>query len=57
MPKGDADATIRSFVRVGGPVILVGHSYGGTVITHAGMDIDRDDGTARGEQNAGSHRG
>src|ERR1700726_3503951 len=35
--KGDVDATIRSFGRVSGPIVLVGHSYGGTVITHAGM--------------------
>ena len=37
--KGDVDATIRSFGRVSGPIVLVGHSYGGTVITHAGMDV------------------
>jgi pimeloyl-ACP methyl ester carboxylesterase len=36
--KGDVDATIRTIRRVSGPVVLVGHSYGGTVITHAGMD-------------------
>jgi pimeloyl-ACP methyl ester carboxylesterase len=36
--KGDVEATIRSIGRVSGPVVLVGHSYGGTVITHAGMD-------------------
>jgi pimeloyl-ACP methyl ester carboxylesterase len=36
--KGDVDATIRTFGRVSGPIILVGHSYGGTVITKAGMD-------------------
>jgi pimeloyl-ACP methyl ester carboxylesterase len=36
--KGDVDATIRSFGRVCAPIVLVGHSYGGTVITHAGMD-------------------
>jgi pimeloyl-ACP methyl ester carboxylesterase len=36
--KGDVDATIRTFGRVRGPIILVGHSYGGTVITHAGVD-------------------
>lgn len=35
--KGDVDATLRSIGRVSGPVVLVGHSYGGTVITHAGM--------------------
>ena len=38
MLKGDVDATIRTFGRVSGPIVLVGHSYGGTVITHAGMD-------------------
>jgi pimeloyl-ACP methyl ester carboxylesterase len=36
--KGDVDATIRTFGRVHGPIVLVGHSYGGTVITHAGVD-------------------
>lgn len=36
--KGDVDATIRTFGRVSDPIVLVGHSYGGTVITHAGMD-------------------
>src|SRR3984893_16646416 len=36
--KGDVEATIRSFRRVSGPIVLVGHSYGGTVITHAGTD-------------------
>ena len=36
--KGDVDATIRNFGRVSGPIVLVGHSYGGTVITHAGVD-------------------
>ncbi|MDQ0469371.1 alpha/beta hydrolase [Labrys wisconsinensis] len=36
--KGDVDATIRTIARVEGPVVLVGHSYGGTVITHAGLD-------------------
>ena len=36
--KGDVDATVRTIARVEGPVVLVGHSYGGTVITHAGMD-------------------
>jgi pimeloyl-ACP methyl ester carboxylesterase len=36
--KGDVDAAIRTFGRVSGPIVLVGHSYGGTVITHAGMD-------------------
>src|ERR1700750_1113654 len=36
--KGDVDATIRTFGRVSGPIVLVGHSYGGTLITHAGID-------------------
>jgi pimeloyl-ACP methyl ester carboxylesterase len=36
--KGDVDATIRTFGRVSGPIVLAGQSYGGTVITHAGMD-------------------
>lgn len=35
--KGDVEATIRTFGRVSGPIVLVGHSYGGTVITHAGV--------------------
>jgi pimeloyl-ACP methyl ester carboxylesterase len=36
--KGDVDATVRTFGRVSGPIVLVGHSYGGSVITHAGVD-------------------
>ena len=36
--KGDVEATVRTFGRVSGPIVLVGHSYGGTVITHAGVD-------------------
>jgi pimeloyl-ACP methyl ester carboxylesterase len=36
--KGDVDTVIHTLGRVSGPVVLVGHSYGGTVITHAGMD-------------------
>jgi pimeloyl-ACP methyl ester carboxylesterase len=36
--KADVDATVRTFGRVSGPIVLVGHSYGGTVITHAGVD-------------------
>jgi pimeloyl-ACP methyl ester carboxylesterase len=36
--KADVDATIAAIERVApGPVVLVGHSYGGTVITKAGM--------------------
>jgi pimeloyl-ACP methyl ester carboxylesterase len=36
--KADVDATLRTFNRASGPIVLVGHSYGGTVITHAGVD-------------------
>jgi pimeloyl-ACP methyl ester carboxylesterase len=36
--KGDVDCVVRCFGRVSEPVVLVGHSYGGTLITHAGMD-------------------
>ena len=32
------ECVTRCFGRVSSPVVLVGHSYGGTVITHAGMD-------------------
>jgi pimeloyl-ACP methyl ester carboxylesterase len=34
----DAAATQRAIDRVAGPVVLVGHSWGGTVITEAGAD-------------------
>ena len=34
----DVAATIRTLIRVHSPAILVGHSYGGTVITAAGTD-------------------
>jgi pimeloyl-ACP methyl ester carboxylesterase len=34
----DVECVIRSIGRVNSPVILVGHSYGCTLITHAGMD-------------------
>jgi pimeloyl-ACP methyl ester carboxylesterase len=34
----DAAAVRTSFARARGPVVLVGHSYGGTVITAAGTD-------------------
>jgi len=34
----DVAATIRTLNRVDSPAILVGHSYGGTVITAAGTD-------------------
>jgi pimeloyl-ACP methyl ester carboxylesterase len=36
--EGDADATKRVIDAQGEPVILVGHSYGGAVITAAGTD-------------------
>src|SRR6476469_524829 len=37
-PEGDVAAVIRTLGRVDSPAILVGHSYGGTVITAAGTD-------------------
>ncbi|GAB2533125.1 alpha/beta fold hydrolase [Nocardia heshunensis] len=36
--EGDVAAVKRALGRVSAPAILVGHSYGGTVITAAGMD-------------------
>src|SRR5947209_18783003 len=36
--EGDVAAVIRALARVSSPAILVGHSYGGTVITAAGTD-------------------
>jgi pimeloyl-ACP methyl ester carboxylesterase len=36
--KSDVESVIRCIGRVGSPVVLVGHSYGGTLITHAGVD-------------------
>jgi len=36
--RGDVDCVLRAVRRVRGPVILVGHSYGGTLITAAGTD-------------------
>lgn len=36
--EGDVATVIRAIGRVSSPVVLVGHSYGGTLITHAGMD-------------------
>jgi pimeloyl-ACP methyl ester carboxylesterase len=36
--EDDAAAVRTSFDRASGPVVLVGHSYGGTVITVAGTD-------------------
>src|ERR1700741_5163229 len=37
-PEGDVATVMRTLGRVSGPVILVGHSYGGSVITAAGTD-------------------
>jgi len=37
-PEGDVEAVKRTIARVKGPVLLVGHSYGGSVITSAGTD-------------------
>jgi pimeloyl-ACP methyl ester carboxylesterase len=34
----DVAAVKACFARVPGPIVLVGHSYGGTLITHAGID-------------------
>jgi pimeloyl-ACP methyl ester carboxylesterase len=36
--KSDVECVKRCFGRVSGPIVLVGHSYGGTLITHAGTD-------------------
>src|SRR5580698_2890355 len=36
--QADVDCTIRNIARMTGPVVLVGHSYGGAVITAAGTD-------------------
>src|ERR1700740_351808 len=36
--KGDVECVTRCLGRVNGPAVLVGHSYGGTLITHAGTD-------------------
>lgn len=35
---GDVDSVKRTLARVSSPPILVGHSYRGTLITHAGTD-------------------
>jgi pimeloyl-ACP methyl ester carboxylesterase len=35
---GDVDCVLRALGRVSSPAILVGHSYGGTLITAAGTD-------------------
>src|SRR5881409_2359378 len=37
-PEGDVATVRRTLGRVSGPAILVGHSYGGSVITGAGTD-------------------
>jgi pimeloyl-ACP methyl ester carboxylesterase len=36
--QADVDCTVRNIARATSPVILVGHSYGGAVITAAGTD-------------------
>jgi pimeloyl-ACP methyl ester carboxylesterase len=36
--QGDVDCTLRALGRVPSPAILVGHSYGGSIITAAGTD-------------------
>ena len=36
--QADVDCCIRTFARVPSPILLVGHSYGGAVITAAGND-------------------
>lgn len=36
--EADVEATLRTLGRVSSPAILVGHSYGGSVITAAGTD-------------------
>ena len=36
--QADVDCTIRNIARMSSPVVLVGHSYGGAVITAAGTD-------------------
>ncbi len=36
--RGDVDCVIRALGRVSSPAILVGHSYGGSLITAAGTD-------------------
>jgi pimeloyl-ACP methyl ester carboxylesterase len=37
-PEGDVTTLLRTLGRVSSPAILVGHSYGGSVITAAGTD-------------------
>jgi pimeloyl-ACP methyl ester carboxylesterase len=37
-PEGDVATVKRTLGRVSSPAILVGHSYGGSVITAAGTD-------------------
>ncbi len=36
--QADVDCCIRTFSRVPSPIVLVGHSYGGAIITAAGND-------------------
>ena len=34
----DVEVTKRAIARLGGPVVLVGHSYGGVIVSEAGTD-------------------
>ena len=36
--QADVDCCIRTFAQVPSPILLVGHSYGGAIITAAGTD-------------------
>jgi thioesterase domain-containing protein len=38
--EGDVAATRQVIGAQDGPVVLVGHSYGGAVITEAGIDLN-----------------
>src|SRR6476646_3562845 len=37
--KSDVNCVTRCFGRVSGPIVLLGHSYGGNLITRAGTDF------------------
>jgi pimeloyl-ACP methyl ester carboxylesterase len=39
--REDADAVIRAAASISGPIILVGHSYGGAVVVEAAPGIDQ----------------
>src|SRR2546425_2564787 len=53
--EGDVAAVGRALGRVPSPAILVGHSYGGTVITAAGAD-DRGAGDRKSTRPNSSHQ-